>query len=30
MVPEAPLEDTGAGLVPADEGWFVINARDYR
>ena len=30
MVPEAPLEDTGAGLVPAGEGWFVLNALDYR
>jgi quercetin dioxygenase-like cupin family protein len=30
MVPEAPLEQTEAGLVPADEGWFVLNARDAR
>jgi uncharacterized cupin superfamily protein len=30
MVPEAPLEDSGAGLVPAGEGWFVLNARDAR
>ena len=30
MIPEAPLEDTGAGLVPAGEGWFVLNACDYR
>jgi uncharacterized cupin superfamily protein len=30
MVPEAELEDTGAGLVPATEGWFVMNARDAR
>jgi uncharacterized cupin superfamily protein len=30
MVPEAPLEDRGAGLVPAGEGWFVVNARDAR
>ena len=30
MVPEAPLEDTGAGLVPAGRGWFVVNARDAR
>lgn len=29
MVPEASIEDTGAGLVPAGEGWFVLNARDY-
>jgi len=30
VIPEAPLEDTGAGLVPAGEGWFVLNARDAR
>ena len=30
MVPEAKLEDSGAGLVPATEGWFVMNARDAR
>jgi uncharacterized cupin superfamily protein len=30
MVPEAPLEDTGAGLVPKGEGWFVVNAREAR
>ena len=30
MVPEARLEDTGAGLVPASTGWFVLNARDAR
>jgi uncharacterized cupin superfamily protein len=30
MVPEAPLEDTGAGLVPTGHGWFVMNARDAR
>jgi uncharacterized cupin superfamily protein len=30
VIPEAPLEDTGAGLVAADEGWFVMNARDAR
>ena len=30
MVPEAPLEETEAGLVPAGEGWFVLNARDAR
>jgi uncharacterized cupin superfamily protein len=29
-VPEAPLERTEAGLVPAGEGWFVMNARDAR
>ena len=28
MVPEAPLEDTAAGLVPKGDGWFVLNARD--
>jgi quercetin dioxygenase-like cupin family protein len=27
-VPEAPLEQTEAGLVPGGEGWFVLNARD--
>jgi uncharacterized cupin superfamily protein len=30
MVPEAPLEDRGAGLVPAGTGWFVLNARSAR
>jgi uncharacterized cupin superfamily protein len=30
VVPEAPLEQTEAGLVPAGEGWFVLNARDAR
>ena len=30
MVPEAPLERTDAGLVPAGDGWFVLNARDAR
>jgi hypothetical protein len=30
MVPEARLQDTGAGLVPASTGWFVMNARDAR
>jgi uncharacterized cupin superfamily protein len=28
VVPEAPLEHTEHGLVPAGEGWFVLNARD--
>ena len=28
MVPEAPLERGDAGLYPAGEGWFVVNARD--
>ena len=30
MVPEAELEQTDAGLVPASVGWFVLNARDAR
>ena len=30
MVPEATLEDTGAGLVPTTPGWFVLNARAAR
>ena len=30
MVPEADLEQTEAGLVPASPGWFVMNARDAR
>jgi uncharacterized cupin superfamily protein len=30
VVPEAELKDTGAGLVPAGPGWFVMNARDAR
>ena len=25
---EARLEQTGAGLIPAEEGWFVLNVRD--
>ena len=25
---EAPLTDAGSGLVPAGEGWFVVNVRD--
>jgi uncharacterized cupin superfamily protein len=29
-VAEATLERTEYGLVPADEGWFVLNARDAR
>jgi len=28
MVEEARLERTDAGLVPAGEGWFVVNARE--
>jgi uncharacterized cupin superfamily protein len=27
-VAEARLEDSGAGLAPASEGWFVVNVRD--
>jgi uncharacterized cupin superfamily protein len=30
MVPEAPLEQTENGLVPAGDGWFVLNAREAR
>jgi uncharacterized cupin superfamily protein len=30
VVPEAPLERTEAGLVPAGHGWFVLNAREAR
>jgi hypothetical protein len=30
VVPEAPLERTETGVVPAGEGWFVVNARDAR
>ena len=30
MVPEAELEQTEAGLVPASDGWFVMNTRDAR
>ena len=30
MVPEAPLQLTEAGLVPAGTGWFVMNAREAR
>jgi uncharacterized cupin superfamily protein len=28
VIPESPLEETGAGLVAAGDGWFVVNARD--
>ena len=28
MVAEAPLKSTDTGLVPAGEGWFVLNARE--
>jgi uncharacterized cupin superfamily protein len=27
-VPEARLEDSGSGLAPVDDGWFVVNVRD--
>jgi uncharacterized cupin superfamily protein len=27
-VPEARLEDSGSGLAPASDGWFVVNVRD--
>jgi uncharacterized cupin superfamily protein len=30
VVPEAPLEDTDVGRVPAGEGWFVLNAKEAR
>lgn len=30
MVPEAPITTTTDGLVPAGEGWFVLNAREAR
>jgi uncharacterized cupin superfamily protein len=30
MVPEARLDSTEHGLVPAADGWFVLNARDAR
>jgi uncharacterized cupin superfamily protein len=30
VVPEARLESTEVGLVPAGEGWFVLNAREAR
>ena len=29
-VPEAPLEPTEHGLIPAGEGWFVLNAKEAR
>jgi len=28
MVPEAPLEQTEHGLLPASDGWYVLNAHD--
>jgi uncharacterized cupin superfamily protein len=30
VVLEAPLEQTDTGLVPSEEGWFVLNAREAR
>jgi uncharacterized cupin superfamily protein len=30
VIPEAPLRQTEAGLVPSGEGWFVVNARESR
>jgi uncharacterized cupin superfamily protein len=30
VVPEARLESTESGIVPAGEGWFVLNAREAR
>ena len=30
MVPEAPFEQTDVGLVPAGNGWFVLNAHEAR
>jgi uncharacterized cupin superfamily protein len=27
-VPEARLEDSGSGLAPASDGWFIVNVRD--
>ena len=27
-MPEAQLQDSGSGLAPATEGWFVVNVRD--
>ena len=30
MVPEAAVERTEHGLVPAGEGWYVLNAKEAR
>jgi uncharacterized cupin superfamily protein len=30
MVPEAPLRQSGGGLSPEGNGWFVVNAREAR
>ena len=27
-MPEAQLEDSGSGLAPAGDGWFIVNVRD--
>jgi hypothetical protein len=27
-MPEARLDDSGAGLAPASDGWFVVNVRE--
>ena len=27
-MPEARLEDSGSGLAPGSDGWFVVNVRD--
>lgn len=27
-MPEAHLDDSGSGLYPASDGWFVVNVRD--
>jgi uncharacterized cupin superfamily protein len=28
MVPEAPITETGTGLAPTGDGWYVVNMRD--
>jgi len=28
LIPEAPLTDSGSGLAPAGDGWFVVSVRD--
>jgi mannose-6-phosphate isomerase-like protein (cupin superfamily) len=30
MVAEAELTDTGAGMIPSTQGWFILNAKDAR
>ena len=27
-MPEAPLDDSGSGVAPSGDGWFVVNVRD--